>query len=81
MKMWRVPILCLVLASLASSAIAAPDEELLGKSAGYPIGTRANWFFEESVRLDHSVISTRCSLTIGSRVRPRLCRCRRPPRN
>src|SRR5262245_59017550 len=31
------------LALLAASAIAAPDEELLGKSAGYPVGTRANW--------------------------------------
>jgi CubicO group peptidase (beta-lactamase class C family) len=36
---------------VASSALAAPDEELLGKSAGYPIGTRATWFFDESVRV------------------------------
>ena len=42
---------CAALALLASSAVAAPDEELLGKSAGYPIGTRANWFFEERVRV------------------------------
>lgn len=27
------------------------DEELLGKSAGYPIGNRANWYYEESVRV------------------------------
>ncbi len=39
------------LALLVSSAVAAPDEEKLGKSAGYPIGTRANWFFEERVRV------------------------------
>ncbi len=39
------------LALLVSSAVAAPDEAKLGKSAGYPIGTRANWFFEERVRV------------------------------
>ena len=27
------------------------DAELLGKSAGYPIGTPANWFFDERVRV------------------------------
>lgn len=42
---------CAALALLVSSAIAAPDEEQLGKSAGYPIGTRASWFFEERVRV------------------------------
>jgi CubicO group peptidase (beta-lactamase class C family) len=36
---------------LAFSALAAPDEQQLGKAAGYPIGTRANWFFDESVRV------------------------------
>ena len=51
MKRWGVPLCCLVLAPLVSSAVAAPDEELLGKSAGYPIGTRANWFFDERVRV------------------------------
>jgi CubicO group peptidase (beta-lactamase class C family) len=40
-----------VLLALACPAAAAPDEELLGKSAGYPIGTRANWFFDEGVRV------------------------------
>src|SRR5215470_10586977 len=30
---------------------AAPDEELLGKSAGYPLGTRQTWFFGEQVRV------------------------------
>lgn len=30
---------------------AAPDEEQLGKSAGYPVGTPANWFFDEKVRV------------------------------
>ena len=51
MNMWRAPVRCLILAPLVSSAVAAPDEELLGKSAGYPVGTRANWFFEERVRV------------------------------
>ncbi len=40
-----------VLLALACPAAAAPDEELLGKSEGYPIGTRANWFFDERVRV------------------------------
>jgi CubicO group peptidase (beta-lactamase class C family) len=35
----------------ASPALAAPDEELLGKAAGYPIGTPSTWFYEESVRV------------------------------
>ncbi|MGQ0683256.1 hypothetical protein [Bradyrhizobium sp.] len=52
-RMWRVRILAPVLALLAQSfaAHAAPDEELLGKSAGYPIGTRATWFYDERVRV------------------------------
>ena len=32
-------------------ALAAPDEELLGKSKGYPIGTPASWFYDEGVRV------------------------------
>ncbi len=32
-------------------AFAAPDEELLGKSKGYPTGTRANWYLDDSVRV------------------------------
>lgn len=42
---------CAALAALGPSAGAAPDEELLGKAAGYPVGSRANWFYEESVRV------------------------------
>lgn len=41
----------LLLVIMAASAIAAPDEELLGKSKGYPVGTAANWYFDESVRV------------------------------
>lgn len=44
-------LLTLVLLAPAVPATAAPDEELLGKSAGYPVGTRANWYYDESVRV------------------------------
>ena len=44
-------LLTLALLAPAFPATAAPDEELLGKSAGYPVGTRANWYFDESVRV------------------------------
>jgi CubicO group peptidase (beta-lactamase class C family) len=36
---------------MSGLAVAAPDEELLGKSRGYPIGTRGNWYFDETVRV------------------------------
>jgi CubicO group peptidase (beta-lactamase class C family) len=50
--MRRVLILAPVLALLFHSfAQAAPDEELLGKSDGYPVGTRETWFFDERVRV------------------------------
>ena len=39
------------LAVLAFPAFAAPDEEQLGQGGGYPIGTRGNWFYDESVRV------------------------------
>ena len=32
-------------------AHAAPDEELLGKRAGYPVGTPTTWFSDEQVRV------------------------------
>jgi len=41
---------CLLVAP-AFSASAAPDEELLGKAKGYPVGNRANWFFDEGLRV------------------------------
>src|SRR3954465_8306043 len=54
MHQTRILLTCFIgcfLAALAFPALAAPDEELLGKSKGYPLGTRANWFFEEGVRV------------------------------
>jgi CubicO group peptidase (beta-lactamase class C family) len=48
----RILAILLALAALTfPAAAAAPDEEVLGKSAGYPIGTPGNWFFDEGVRV------------------------------
>jgi len=41
----------LLLLAFASLAHAAPDEDKLGKAFGYPIGTGANWYYDESVRV------------------------------
>lgn len=51
--MRRLVILGPLLALLAQPfpARAAPDEELLGKSAGYPVGAPTTWFFGEHVRV------------------------------
>ena len=51
MQPGRILFSCVALVALALPAVAAPDEDLLGKAAGYPIGTRANWYYEESVRV------------------------------
>ena len=51
MQSGRILLSCAVLMTLAFAARAAPDEDLLGKAAGYPIGKPANWFFDESVRV------------------------------
>lgn len=49
--MRRLLIPALLLALFADPAHAAPDEELLGKSAGYPVGTPQTWFLGEHVRV------------------------------
>ena len=49
MRLVLMPWLALV--ALALPAVAAPDEELLGKKAGYPIGAPATWYYDESVRV------------------------------
>jgi CubicO group peptidase (beta-lactamase class C family) len=51
MQPGRILKWCVALVALATSAAAAPDEDLLGKSAGYPVGTRGSWFFDETVRV------------------------------
>lgn len=38
-------------ATLVPPASAAPDEELLGKATGYPIGERRSWFYDEHTRV------------------------------
>ena len=51
MQPGRILLHCAALIALASPVFAAPDEDLLGKAAGYPVGTRGNWFFDEGVRV------------------------------
>ena len=51
MQPGRILLSCAVLVALGLPAGAAPDEDLLGKAAGYPVGTRANWFYDERVRV------------------------------
>jgi CubicO group peptidase (beta-lactamase class C family) len=51
MRSWRFVFSTLVLTALASPALAAPDEDILGKADGYPVGTPKNWFFDEHVRV------------------------------
>src|SRR5260221_5895430 len=51
MLSWRFAFSFFVLIGFASPALAAPDEGLLGKAEGYPVGTLANWFFDEHVRV------------------------------
>jgi CubicO group peptidase (beta-lactamase class C family) len=51
MQPGRILLQCVALVALAFPAAAAPDEDVLGKASGYPIGNRASWFFDESVRV------------------------------
>ncbi len=51
MQPGRILLSCAVLVALGLPAGAAPDEDLLGKAAGYPVGSRANWFYDERVRV------------------------------
>ena len=47
----RLVLSILVLTAIAAPAIAAPDEDILGKLQGYPVGTSENWFYDEHVRV------------------------------
>lgn len=48
----RLALAMLAISMLCAGPVAAaPDEGPLGKSQGYPIGTRATWYFDESVRV------------------------------
>lgn len=37
--------------AIVACATAAPEEDKLGKTQGYPVGTAKNWFYDESVRV------------------------------
>lgn len=50
-RIFSTYLLACFLCALTVPAFAAPDEELLGKDKGYPVGTRSNWFFDEGVRV------------------------------
>ena len=47
----RHPLLLLAAALACGAALAAPDEDLLGKSAGYPVAPRLGQVFQESYRV------------------------------
>src|SRR4051812_39093347 len=47
----RILFSCALLVALSTPPLAVPDEELLGTAAGYPVGSPANWFFDEHVRV------------------------------
>ena len=52
--MWFLRFLSIPISTyllLCGAALAAPDEEALCKSRGYPVGTARNWFFDECVRV------------------------------
>ncbi|NYH25238.1 serine hydrolase domain-containing protein [Paraburkholderia bryophila] len=44
-------VLSSFLLASAGPAIAAPDEDKLGKALGYPVGNAENWFYDETVRV------------------------------
>src|SRR5262245_220448 len=47
----RPALLLALLAAFASLAHAAPAEDKLGKAPGYPVGSGATWYYDESVRV------------------------------
>jgi CubicO group peptidase (beta-lactamase class C family) len=51
-------LLALPAAAAAALALAAPDEDKLGKPRGYPVGTPATWFYDETVRVGSFTVRT-----------------------
>jgi len=51
MRPRRTSLTWLILLALAGPAAAAPDEDVLGKAQGYPIGSPRDWFYNEYVRV------------------------------
>jgi len=63
---------CLLLAWVllaATPAFAAPDEERLGRAQGYPVGTAANWFSDERVRVGSFTHQAEIPDVLGGKVR------------
>ncbi len=51
-RLRRVALPLAALLTLTVPAVhAAPDEELLGKARGYPVGTPSTWFYDQTVRV------------------------------
>jgi hypothetical protein len=50
-EMRRIFLPFAAIVSMTVSAFGAPDERILGKKAGYPIGTTSNWFYDEHVQV------------------------------
>ncbi len=61
--------LCLACGLLAGSAQAAPDEDLLGRAQGYPVGTAANWLSDERVRVGSFTHQVEIADQMGWKVR------------
>src|SRR5262249_48031844 len=51
MLSWRFVLSIFALIAFAAPVAAAPDEDVLGKAEGYPVGTLENWFYDEHVRV------------------------------
>src|SRR5215471_17834219 len=51
MRPWHLLLPSILLAAPIWPALAAPDEDVLGRADGYPIGSRRDWFYNEHVRV------------------------------
>jgi hypothetical protein len=64
-------LLPLLPTALAAHAVAAPDEDKLGKAPGYPAGNAKTWFFDEAVRVGSFGARSRCLLArLGATLQP-----------
>jgi len=46
-----VALAAVLVLAFVSLGLAAPDEDKLGKQAGYPVGNASNWYYAEAVRV------------------------------
>lgn len=81
MPLQRLILLSLAAALACSAALAAPDEDLLGKAAGYPAAPRLGQAFQEAYRVGSfsamDTLSPHCVLG----PRPSRSHCPKPPAN